>query len=60
MLLQPNHSAQISFSGILLYTNGMPSVILTNACTSIDQVNGATGTVVGLILDQAGKFIFDI
>jgi hypothetical protein len=43
LLLQPDHSAQIPFPGLLLYTRDMPSVMLTNACTPLGQVNGATG-----------------
>jgi hypothetical protein len=33
----------------------MPTVMLTNACTPLGQVNGATGTTVAVVLDQAGK-----
>ena len=56
LLLQPDHSAHIPFPGLLLYTRNMPSVILTNACTPLGQVNGATGTAVGIVLDPAGEF----
>jgi hypothetical protein len=59
LLLQPDHSAQILFSGLLLYIRDIPSVMLTNACTLLGQVNNATGTVVGIVLDPAGKFQFD-
>lgn len=57
LLLQPDHSAQIPFPGLLLYTRDMPTVMLTNACTPLGQVNGATGTAVGVVLDPAGKFL---
>ncbi|KAJ5654961.1 hypothetical protein N7490_001964 [Penicillium lividum] len=57
LLLQPDHSAQIPFPGLLLYTRDMPTVMLTNACTPLGQVNGATGTAVGVVLDPAGKSI---
>ncbi|KAJ6087103.1 hypothetical protein N7467_006017 [Penicillium canescens] len=60
LLLQPDHSAQIPFPGLLLYTRDMPTVMLTNACTPLGQVNGATGTAVGIVLDPAGKFLFSI
>lgn len=59
LLLQPDHSAQIPFPGLLLYTRDMPTVMLTNACTPLGQVNGATGTAVGVVLDPAGKFLLD-
>jgi hypothetical protein len=55
LLLQPDHSAQIPFPGLLFYTRAMPTVMLTNACTPLGQVNGATGTTVGVVLDPAGK-----
>jgi hypothetical protein len=60
LLLQPDHSAQIPFPGLLLYTRDMPTVMLTNACTPLGQVNGATGTAVGVVLDPAGKFLFNM
>ena len=55
LLLQPDHSAQIPFPGLLFYTRDMPTVMLTNACTTLGQVNGATGTAVGVVLDPSGK-----
>ncbi|KAJ6125807.1 hypothetical protein N7471_010300 [Penicillium samsonianum] len=60
LLLQPDHSAQVPFPGLLLYTRDMPTVMLTNACTPLGQVNGATGTAVGVVLDPTGKFLFHI
>ncbi|KAJ5343447.1 uncharacterized protein N7506_003271 [Penicillium brevicompactum] len=55
LLLQPDHSAQIPFPGLLTYTRDMPTVMITNACTPLGQVNGAKGTAVGVALDPAGK-----
>lgn len=55
LLLQPDHSAQIPFAGLFFYTRNMPAVMLTNACTALGQVNGATGTAVGIVLDSSGK-----
>jgi hypothetical protein len=60
LLLQPDHSAQIPFPGLLFYTRDMPTVMLTNACTPLGQVNGAMGTTVGVVLDPAGKSVFGI
>ncbi|KAI2734368.1 hypothetical protein DTO013F2_10324 [Penicillium roqueforti] len=51
----PDHSAQIPFPGLLTYTRDMPTVMLTNACTPLGQVNGAKVTAVGVALDPAGK-----
>jgi len=59
LLLQPDRSAQIPFPGLLFYTRDMPTVMLTNACTPLGQVNGATGTAVGVVLDPAGKSQFE-
>lgn len=51
----PIVSAQIPFPGLLTYTRDMPTVMLTNACTPLGQVNGSKGTAVGVALDSAGK-----
>jgi hypothetical protein len=34
----------------------MPAMMLTNACTLLGQVNGATGTAVGIVVDPTGTF----
>jgi hypothetical protein len=36
----------------------MPVVMLSNACTPLGQVNGATGTAVGIVIDPTGKHTF--
>lgn len=40
------------FPGLFLYTANMPAVVLTNICTVLGLVNGATGTAVGIVIDQ--------
>lgn len=55
LLRQPDQGTMTPFPGIFLYTPDMPSVILTNICTRIGQVNGATGTSVGVVIDPAGE-----
>ena len=55
LLQQPDQGTRIPFPGLFLYTRNMPAVILTNTCSRIGQVNGAIGTVVGVVLDPAGK-----
>lgn len=55
MLQQPDQGTMVPFPGIFLYTPNMPSVLLTNICTRLGQVNGATGTAVGVAVDPAGE-----
>jgi hypothetical protein len=55
LLKVPDQGTKIPFPGLFLYTQNMPAVMLTNACTRIGQVNGAAGTAVGVILDPVGK-----
>ncbi|KAJ5761308.1 hypothetical protein N7520_008464 [Penicillium odoratum] len=55
LLRQPDQGTMIPFPGIFLYTRNMPSVILSNICTRLGQVNGATGTAVGVAVDPAGE-----
>jgi hypothetical protein len=58
VLQQPDQGTKIPFPGLFLYTRDMPAVILTNICSRISQVNGAIGTMVGVILDPPGKSSF--
>jgi hypothetical protein len=53
----PEQDTKIPFPGLLLYTQGMPIIILSNICTPLGQVNGATGTTTGITIDSTGKFI---
>ena len=55
LLQQPDQGTRIPFPGMFLYTPNMPSVILTNICTRLGLVNGATGTAVGIVVDPAGE-----
>jgi hypothetical protein len=55
--LQDNGS-RIPFAGLFLYTRNMPAMMLTNACTLLGQVNGATGTAVGIAVDPSGNSSF--
>ncbi|KAJ5111789.1 hypothetical protein NUU61_001419 [Penicillium alfredii] len=55
LLQQPDQGTMVPFPGIFLYTPNMPSVILTNICTRLGQVNGATGIAVGIVVDPAGE-----
>jgi len=42
--------------GLLLYTQGMPITVLYNICTPLGLVNGAKGTVAGIVPHPDGKF----
>jgi len=50
--------SKIPFPGLFFYTQGMPAVMLSNACTPLGQVNGATGTAVGIVIDPTGRYTF--
>ncbi|KAF4210355.1 hypothetical protein CNMCM5878_004518 [Aspergillus fumigatiaffinis] len=56
LLQQPDHGTRIPFPGMFLHTLDMPSVILTNICTRLGLVNGATGTAVGIVADPTAEF----
>jgi hypothetical protein len=58
LLQQQDQGTKIPFPGLFLYAPGMPAVILSNTCTVLGQVNGATGTVVGTVVDPTGESIF--
>lgn len=51
----PEQGAKIPFPGLILYTLSMPTMVLTNVCTSVGLVNGATGQAVGVVVDPEGK-----
>ena len=40
---------RIPFAGLFLFAPNIPAMMLTDACTLLGQVNGATGTAVGVI-----------
>jgi hypothetical protein len=54
LLQQPDQGTKIPFPGLFLYTPEMPTVILTNACTALGQVNGGRGIAVGVVIDPSG------
>jgi hypothetical protein len=43
--------------GLFLYTLGMPAMILSNICTLLGQVNGATGAATGTVVDPTGTLL---
>jgi len=55
LLQLPDQGAKVPFPGLFLYTLDMPTVILTNICTALGQVNGARGTAVGIVVDPTGR-----
>ena len=50
--------SEIPFLGLLFYTQNMPVVMLSNACTPLGQVNRATRIAVGIVIDPTGKYTF--
>ena len=44
--------------GLLYYTEGMPTAILSNICTPLALVNGARYQVIGIVLNDNGMFNF--
>lgn len=57
LLQQPDQGTKIPFPGLFLYTRNMPAVILTNICTPLSLVNGASGIAIGIVVDPTGRFI---
>lgn len=55
LLQQPDQGTKIPFPGLFLYTPNMPAVILTNICTPLGLVNGASGTAIGIVLCHSGQ-----
>ncbi|KAI1829025.1 hypothetical protein DTO027I6_10053 [Penicillium roqueforti] len=53
----PEQGTKIPFPGLFLYSPAMPVALLTNICTHLGLVNGATGTAVGVVIDPTGKSI---
>jgi hypothetical protein len=51
----PEQGTKIPFPGLFLYTPTMPVAVLTNICTNLGLVNGATGAAVGVVVDPTGK-----
>lgn len=57
LLQQPDQGTKIPFPGLFLYTLGMPAMILSNICTLLGQVNGATGAATGIVVDPTGTLL---
>jgi hypothetical protein len=53
----PDQGTKIPFPGLFLYTPTMPAAVLTNICTPLGLVNGASGTAVGVLIDPASKSV---
>ena len=47
----PEQGTRVPFPGFILYTSCMPAMVLTNVCTPVGLVNGATGQAVGVAVD---------
>jgi hypothetical protein len=60
LLQLQDDGSRIPFAGLFMYTQNMPTMMLTNACTLLGQVNGATGTAVGIVVDPAGTSVLKL
>ena len=56
LLQQEDSGTKVPFQGLLLYTPGMPLMILANICTPLGLVNGARGTASTIVVDPSGMF----
>jgi len=54
LLQHADDGAKAPFPGLFFYTPGMPAAMLANICTLMGQVNGARGTVSGIVVDPTG------
>ena len=55
LLQQTDQGTSIPFPGLFLYTPEMPTILLTNICTTLGQVNGARGIASGIVVDPTGS-----
>ena len=54
LLQQADQGTTVPFPGLFLYTPEMPTILLTNICTALGQVNGARGLAAGIVVDPTG------
>ena len=59
LLQQTNQGTRIPFPGLFLYTPEMPTILLTNICTALGQVNGARGIASGIIVNPTGMPLYN-
>jgi len=55
LLQQMDQGSAIPSSGLFLYTQEMPVMVLANICTLLGHVNGAHGIASGMVIDPTGK-----
>ena len=55
-LLEVQDSSNVKGPGLLMYTQNMPTAVLSNISTRLGIVNGAQGTAVGVVPDPDGMF----
>jgi hypothetical protein len=58
LLKQTDQGTKIPFPGLFLYTPQMPTILLTNVCTALGQVNGARGIASGIVVDPTGMSLY--
>jgi PIF1-like helicase len=55
-LLEVQDSSNVKGPGLLMYTQNMPTAVLSNVSTRLEIVNGAQGRAIGVVPDPDGMF----
>ena len=55
-LLEVQDSSNVKGPGLLMYTQNMPTAVLSNISTRLGIVNGAQGRAIGVVPDPDGMF----
>ena len=56
-LLEVQDSSNVKGPGLLMYTQNMPTAVLSNISTPLGIVNGAQGRAIGVVPDPNGMYI---
>ena len=55
-LLEMQDGSNVKGPGLLMYTENMPTAVLSNISTRLGIVNGAQGRAIGVVPDPDGMF----
>jgi hypothetical protein len=56
-LFEVQDGSDVKGAGVLMYTQDMPSMILSNICTPLGIVNGAQGKAIGVVPDPNSMYL---
>jgi len=59
-LFEVQDGSDVKGAGLLMYTQDMPSMILSNICTPLGIVNGAQGKAIGVVPDPNSMYLISI